>query len=1255
MAETGSSGTQTVMPLGEALAYAERCRCENRLIEAESVCRRILDAQPNLPEARHLLGVILHQAGRQAEAIEQIRRAAANAPDNALIHANLGEMYRLAGALKKAVEEGRRATSIDPGAAVAWSNLGAALYELKDYEDAARAHRRAIAADPNFAQAHTNLGNALHGLKRLDEAVAAYRAAVALDPQSADAWANLGTSLHHNGDYDEAVVCLRRAIALAPDHANAHSGLGILLLMRGDFAEGFSEYEWRLRSTERKGPRFPEKPWRGESLAGKHIYVQAEQGFGDTLQFARYIPLLARRAGKVSFRVHQELAVLMRESLPGVEILGDRGDPAPYDCDIALMSLPHMFGTRYETIPAQIPSLRAPVEAIARWQARLASMQGLRVGLIWAGNPEHTNDVRRSLDVAHLAPLLKLPGVSFASLQFGARGADLKKLGPGAKKVLDFSRDLGDFANTAGLMTGLDLVISIDSSGAHLAGSLGRPLWVLTSWVADWRWRLEREDNSWYPNARLFRQKQDEDWAAVIARVAHALAATASGDPAQLTPFLGEGRRRAENAAAIVDVEAQRSSRSQPAHEVVNVGHLLAMAEQRRRARLLADAADFCQRAAAIEPGNAEAAHLLGLIAHEAGKLSEAIAHLRRAIALAPETALYHANLGEMCRLAGLTDEAIAGGRRAIELQPDNAGAQSNLGIALFDRNLYDEALKYLDRAVALQPDFAQAHSNRGNALQRLKRFGEAEHAYRRSLELEPRFADAWNNLGTCLRELKRFGEAEAAYRKALEQKPNDPDVLDSLALALKDLERLDEAEATFRAALAIESRSDKIFVHYGATLIDMRRHDEAAAMAERALKLNPRSHDAINLLGRAAFAEEQPERALACFRQALALNPDLADAYNNMGNALKDLGRLDEARAAYLKALELDPDVTGVYVNLADSVKFSPDDPHLAHMEKLAAKPDGLSPTDRLQLDFALGKAYADLQDFPRSFAHLLKGNAGKRATIAYDERAALAFFDRIETVFSRELIAAKSGFGDPSPRPIFVLGMPRSGTTLVEQIIASHPMAHGAGELMALHDVVGEAEASGPAFPELISSCEPSVLRRLSQGYLDKVQRVAPEGARVTDKMPSNYYYLGLIHLALPNAKIIHVVRDPMDTCLSCFSKLFSAEQNHTYDLGELGRYYRRYERLMQHWRQVLPPSAFVDIQYEDMVDHVEREARRLLDFCGLPWDDRCLAFHETDRPVRTASATQVRQPIYRSAIGRWRVYEDGLGPLRQALGQN
>ncbi len=1255
----------TLIPLGEALEQAERLRAENRLVEAEALCHSVLQAEADQPQAEHLLGLIAHQKGKLGEAIEHVQRAVKLAPRTALFHANLGEMLRLAGRPKLAVDAARRALAIEPAMPMALSNLGIALYELKDFEGAILAQRKAIAAKGDFVEAHSNLGNAFYALRRYAEAIAAYRRALELNPNYADAWANLGTTLHHAGDIVEAAYALRRAIALAPAHANAHSGLGILLLMRGDLGEGWDEYEWRLRSSERKGPRFPERPWEGENLARKHIYVQAEQGFGDSIQFARYLPILTARGAKVTLRVHQQLVSLLRESLPGIAVLGDRGTPETYDCDTILLSLPRLLKTRLETIPADVPYLRLPPEAVARWQKRLAPMAGFKVGIVWAGNPEHVNDHRRSLDLRLLAPLVAMPGVSFVSLQVGPRAADLRKLNRSKKQkptIEDLSLALTDFVETAAAAAALDLVIAVDTSVAHLVGALGRPVWLLLPWVTDWRWMLDRDDNPWYPTMRLFRQRKSEDWRQVIARVADELKALAVGDARLLVPFKAEGERRAAQAAAIIAAEAARASAPPVAEKPqITPGQALILAEQKRRHGFLGDADDLARRAAATQPDNAEAAHMQGIIAHQSGKLGEAIEHVHRAITQNPNVAIYHANLGEMCRLAGRLEEAVAAGRRAIELNPDYAAAHSNVGIALFDQGKFEEALAHYDRAVVIEPDFAQAHSNRGNALLRLKRFAEAEGSYRRAIELQPNFADAWNNLGTCLRELKRPEEAEIVYRKALELNPNNPDTLDNLGLALKDLERLEEAAELMRRALVIEQRAGKFHLHYGSVLIDQDKIEEAAVATERALALDPNDPDVVNQMGRVAFERGNLEAALGYYRRALTLKPDLADVHNNMGNVLKELGELQGAQDAFLEALRLDPENTGVFVNLADSIKFAPGDPRVAAMEALAAKSEGLSKTDHIHLDFALGKAYADLNDHARSFKHLIAGNAAKRAAISYDEQLAFALFDRIEAVFTRELIAAKFGGGESSPLPIFVMGMPRSGTTLIEQIIASHPLVHGAGELQNMNDVV--LTVRGPdgntiPYPEFVPALQASALKQIGAHYLASVRKLIPADKaanyqRVTDKMPSNYYFAGLIHLALPNATIIHSVRDPLDTCVSCFSKLFSAQQNHTYDLGELGRYYRRYQQLMGHWQRVLPPGRILDVRYEEVVADLEGQARRIIAHCRLPWDDRCLAFHKTSRPVRTASATQVRRPIYKSSVGRWRLYEKELKPLLMALG--
>ncbi|HYC13585.1 MAG TPA: sulfotransferase [Stellaceae bacterium] len=398
-------------------------------------------------------------------------------------------------------------------------------------------------------------------------------------------------------------------------------------------------------------------------------------------------------------------------------------------------------------------------------------------------------------------------------------------------------------------------------------------------------------------------------------------------------------------------------------------------------------------------------------------------------------------------------------------------------------------------------------------------------------------------------------------------------------------------------------------------------------------------------------------EEALVFFKGMIDRKPEeAAEAYNNLGNTYKELGRPDEAMQSYHKALEILPKASGVYLNLTDTKTFKDaDDPDLLGLEALAREPGSLTEDEQLQLHFALAKAYMDLKRHSEGFHHLLLGNALKRTRFSYDEGPTLRLFDRIREVVTREMIHAHLGEGDPSPVPIFILGMPRSGSTLVEQILASHPKVFAAGEIKDFDSVVKSVRGLDGAvvpYPEFVPSFSAQQFRSLGAQYIHRLRAYAPNAERITNKMPSSFFYTGLIHLVLPNARILHTPRNAVDTCLSCFSKLFAGMQSFTYDLGELGRYYRKYHELMTHWQNVLPEGAMLNVQYEDVVADLETQARRIIAFCGLEWDDACLAFHETKRPVKTASAMQVRRPIYKSSVNRWEPYKDRLQPLLQEL---
>jgi tetratricopeptide (TPR) repeat protein len=536
------------------------------------------------------------------------------------------------------------------------------------------------------------------------------------------------------------------------------------------------------------------------------------------------------------------------------------------------------------------------------------------------------------------------------------------------------------------------------------------------------------------------------------------------------------------------------------------------------------------------------------------------------------------------------------------------------------------------------------------DALLERGRHAEAIAAFDRALALDAGNVAAWANRGLALEALGRDADAAASFERVLALRPDLPEGHFNLGNALVRLKRYDDAVRHYRHAVALLPDFARAHANLGSALFSLQRWPEAIECFERAVTLEPRAaplHDAIGLT---LVRLERYAESLSSFDNALAIDPNYARALSNKARALYVLGRLSQARALIERAIALDPRNSANYLDLSEMKRFAANDPALAAMQKLLA--DMRAPEAQCNLHFALAKAYGDIGNAPESFRHLLAANALKRRTIDYDERAVIGSFERIAQVFTPALMREKSGHGDPSRQPIFIIGMPRSGTTLIEQILASHPRVHGAGEREDFRAAV--VSASGRSdYPELVPAMTPADLATLGAAYRASVMASAPAADRFTDKLPANFAYAGLIHLALPNVRIIHTRRNPIDTCLSCFSISFRTAQKFAYDLGELGRFHRAYETLMAHWRSVLPPGVMLDVQYEDVVDDIEGQTRRILAHCGLDFDAACLAFHKAERPVRTASAAQVRQPLYRSAVGRWRPYRDQLQPLFTALG--
>ena len=661
-----------------------------------------------------------------------------------------------------------------------------------------------------------------------------------------------------------------------------------------------------------------------------------------------------------------------------------------------------------------------------------------------------------------------------------------------------------------------------------------------------------------------------------------------------------------------------------------------------------ADQAEIlCQRVLAVWPGQADALHLLGLTAHAYGDLDLAISRLREACKATRVPAVYLSNFAEMCRQKGLYAEGEAAGRRAVALNPSLPGAWNNLGIILQETGRFEESRVCLERVLALAPDNPEAHNNLGNSCKRLGLMDEAERHWRAALALRPDYAEPHSNLANILVDQGAFDRAIEHAERALVLNPQLADAYLNLAAAEIARHRPAEALRRLNALLGFAPLHAGGLAALARTFKQVDRLDEALDAARRAVASAPQSAEAHNVRGQVLQATGRFDEALAAFDHAAALPGTEAErALVNRAILFMEHGKTAEAETAFAAALTAFPRSATAWFNRSDLVRYRAGDPAIAAMEALLA-PGGLQAgNDRMTLHFALGKAYLDIGDSAGAFAHFDQGNRMERARITYDAEATSRWMASIAETFDAGLMARLGGQGAGSARPVFVLGMPRSGTTLVEQILASHPDIHGAGELCHIRQLAGD-------FPAMAGTIAPAQLAALGDAYLAAIAPLGDGKRHVVDKMPANFFYAGLIHLILPEARIIHCRRDPVDTCLSCYTKLFSGEQAFSYDQNELGHFHRDYQKLVAHWRALLPPDRFLEVEYEAVVADLEGEARRMIDYLGLAWDPACLAFHETNRAVRTASMNQVRQPLYRTATGRWRQHAAQLQPLLEALG--
>ena len=671
-------------------------------------------------------------------------------------------------------------------------------------------------------------------------------------------------------------------------------------------------------------------------------------------------------------------------------------------------------------------------------------------------------------------------------------------------------------------------------------------------------------------------------------------------------------------------------------------------------------AKQLCHELLAASPEDARALHLLGIIARAQGRPDFARDYLERACRAPNTPAFMLDDLAEFQLESGRLAEAEATARRALQAPGAAATAWHRLALVLLHSGRLEESRAALEKVVELEPASVEARNNLGIVRQRLGALEPAADIYRSALARDAENAAAHSNLASVLNELGQFAQALDHAQRAIAREPRMVGAHVYAALAEAGLGRYGASLDWLDRALALAPDSVPVLTARADALRRLDRAEEGLAVCHQALTLAPENGEAWNTLGLLCHTLARDAEAIAAFEEAAHRLPQPGTALANKATILLEMGRSAEGQAALDAALAAEPDLAAAWYTRADTKTFTAGDRDIAVMEQLLKAAEGRggrpsasqSEPRRLLLHYALGKAYLDIADGPRAFHHLSAGSRLKRQSLPYDAEASARWMAAIAAAFPAALFERLREAGEPSDLPIFIIGIPRSGTTLVQQLIASLPDIHPAGEPRYVESLVGEL---GAAYPGAIDTLPRARFAALGRRYLALAAAAAPANARrIIDKLPNNFLHAGLVHLVLPGARIIHCRRNPADTCLSCYSKLFTNGQEFSYDLGELGGFYRSYEALMAHWRAVLPPTHFIEVDYEKVVADLEGEARRLLQFCGLPWDPACLRFHENARIVRTASMNQVRRPLYTSSVGRWQRFRAELAPLLEALGR-
>jgi len=599
--------------------------------------------------------------------------------------------------------------------------------------------------------------------------------------------------------------------------------------------------------------------------------------------------------------------------------------------------------------------------------------------------------------------------------------------------------------------------------------------------------------------------------------------------------------------------------------------------------------------------------------------------------------------------------------REALKQNESDPQLWNSLGVILADMGRYEEAVEAYQQAITLKPDFAICYNNLSVAYKRLRKFDSAKFALEKALEIDPQLAEALNNLANYYRDIKDFQKARELYEKAYIIKPDMMEIATNLAIVYSDMGELKKALELLKKILTENPYNHTARKILSTTLFKLGRFEEAEFNLRFILTKSPNDYEAYALLGGILTMTDPPypKEAEELLQKALQLKPDSAEVYQNLGTLYSIMGKKEDAVRCYERAHQINPENPSYIRQITSAKKLKDDDPYFQKLKEIARQ--DLPILAKIEVLQGLVDAYEKLGKHEQAFEYLITANKLKRSILTWSDDIVKDTVNQRINIFTKEIVQKLSGYGYPSKIPLFITGMPRSGTTLMESILDAHPDVFGAGELKLLREVLKDGIwIEGVVFT---GSDEESLSKQvlkaplgffeIGRRYVTRIRTLASGAKRIIDKMPSNAFNIGLIALSMPWAKIIHMRRHPLDTILSCFRQPFAEGHEFTYDLKELTVYYNEYFRVMKHWREVFP-DAFIDVDYEVLVLRPEETIRRVIEYVEIPYHEDCLKFYLKERPVRTASQEQVRNPIYKTSIGRWKRFEKYFAPVFETLSE-